>query len=126
MTNMGATGRRDLSVCICPACRMTSLPSRREFLATGAAGALASTAIIDSARAQQPAPGPVSGRPLIIKGGCVLTLDRAIGDFEDADVLIERGKIAAVRPNLAIADAEVIDAARMIVAPGFVDTHHHM
>jgi 5-methylthioadenosine/S-adenosylhomocysteine deaminase len=127
MTNMGATGRRELSSCICPACRMTSLPSRREFLATGAAGALAaSTSMIDSARAQQPAPGAVPGRPLLIKGGCVLTLDRAIGDFEEADVLIERGKIAAVRPNLAVADAEVIDAGRMIVAPGFVDTHRHM
>jgi 5-methylthioadenosine/S-adenosylhomocysteine deaminase len=57
---------------------------------------------------------------------CVLSLDRAIGDFERADVLIEHGKIAAVRPDIAAADAEVIDAARMIVAPGFVDTHRHM
>jgi len=127
MTHMGATGWRDLASCICPACRMTPLPSRREFLATGAASALAaSTALIDGARAQQPAPGAASGRPLLIKGGCVLTLDRAIGDFEAADVLIERGKIAAVRPNIAVADAEVIDAGRMIVAPGFVDTHRHM
>jgi hypothetical protein len=29
------------------------------------------------------------GRPLPIKGGCVLTLDRSIGDFEVADVLIQ-------------------------------------
>ena len=56
----------------------------------------------------------------------MLSLDHAIGDFERADVLIEHGKIAAVRPNIAAADAEVIDAARMIVAPGFVDTHRHM
>jgi len=56
----------------------------------------------------------------------VLTLDRVIGNFEQADVLIERGKISAVRPNIAVADAEVIDATRMIVVPGFVDTHRHM
>src|SRR5262245_44486755 len=61
-----------------------------------------------------------------VKGGCVLTLDRAVGDFEQADVLIEGGKISAVRPNISAPNAEVIDAARMIVAPGFVDTHRHM
>src|SRR6185369_4798117 len=42
-----------------------------------------------------------------------------------ADVLIEKGLIAAVRPNIS-ADAQVIDAANMIVMPGFVDTHRHM
>src|SRR5262249_26382049 len=66
------------------------------------------------------------GRAILIKGGCVLTLDRAVGDFEQADVLVEGGKISAVRPNINAPNAEVIDAARMIVAPGFVDTHRHM
>ena len=73
------------------------------------------------------APGaPAPGRAILIKGGCVLTLDRAAGDFEQADVLIEGGRISAVRPNIAAPNAEVIDAARMIVMPGFVDTHRHM
>ena len=45
-------------------------------------------------RAQQP------GRPLLIKGGCVLTLDRSIGDFEVADVLIQGKAISAVQPNI--------------------------
>ena len=53
---------------------------------------------------------PAAGRPILIKGGCVLSLDRAVGDFEQADVLIEGSKIAAVRPNISAPNAEVIDA----------------
>ena len=56
----------------------------------------------------------------------MLTLDRAVGDFEQADVLVEGGKISAVRPNISAPNAEVIEAARMIVMPGMVDTHRHM
>jgi len=78
------------------------------------------------ASAQQPAGAPAAGRPILVKGGCVLTLDRAVGDFEQADVLIEGGKISAVRPNISAPNAEVIDASRMIVMPGLVDTHRHM
>ena len=65
-----------------------------------------------------------SGRTLL-KGGCVLSLDPKVGDFDTADVLIEGAKIAAVQPNIT-ATAQVIDAANMIVMPGFVDTHRHM
>jgi cytosine/adenosine deaminase-related metal-dependent hydrolase len=65
-----------------------------------------------------------SNNRILIKGGTVLTLDRKLGDFERADVLIEGKKIAAVQPNLK-AEAQVIDAANMIVMPGFIDTHHH-
>jgi cytosine/adenosine deaminase-related metal-dependent hydrolase len=57
----------------------------------------------------------------------VLSLDRQVGDFARADVLIEDGKIREVRPNIAIsADAAaVVDAANRIVLPGFIDSHHH-
>jgi cytosine/adenosine deaminase-related metal-dependent hydrolase len=66
-------------------------------------------------------------RRILIKGGVVLTLDRRIGDFAQADVLIEDGKIREVRPNLAVAAdaAAVIDASNRIVIPGFIDTHSH-
>src|SRR5258708_2670309 len=40
--------------------------------------------------------------PILLKGGVVLTLDRQVGDFVQADVLIEDGKISAVRPNIAV------------------------
>lgn len=63
---------------------------------------------------------------ILIKGGTVLTLDRQIGDFATADVLIEGEVIREIRPNLAVDEAEVIDARGMIVMPGFVDTHRHI
>jgi 5-methylthioadenosine/S-adenosylhomocysteine deaminase len=62
----------------------------------------------------------------VLQNGCVITLDKGLGDFRRADVLIEGSKIAAVGPDLAAGDAEVLDASNMIVMPGFVDTHRHM
>jgi 5-methylthioadenosine/S-adenosylhomocysteine deaminase len=118
------------SSCLCSACNSSPALSRRQFLCTTAATAVvASTAIGTSgeiAQAQQPSGTSASGRAILIKGGCVLTLDRAVGDFEQADVLVEGDKVSAVRPNISAPNAEVIDASRMIVMPGFVDTHRHM
>ena len=62
----------------------------------------------------------------LLKNGCVLTLDPDIGNFRQADVLIEGAKIAAVGLNLSAAEAQVIDASDRIVMPGFVDTHRHI
>ncbi len=61
----------------------------------------------------------------LIKGGIVLTQDPKLGELPNADVLVEDDRIEAVGPNLDAADAEVIDATRDIVIPGFVDTHRH-
>lgn len=62
----------------------------------------------------------------LLRNGCVITLDNTLGNFRRADVLIEGSKIAAIGPDLAAGDAEVIDASNMIVMPGFVDTHRHL
>jgi cytosine/adenosine deaminase-related metal-dependent hydrolase len=62
----------------------------------------------------------------LLKNGIVLTLDKKVGNFHQADVLIEGTKIAAVGPNLNAEGAEMIDASDMIVMPGFVDTHRHI
>ncbi|MDX6571206.1 MAG: 5-methylthioadenosine/S-adenosylhomocysteine deaminase [Gaiellales bacterium] len=61
----------------------------------------------------------------LIKGGTVISVDPAVGDFETGDVLIEDGAIAAVGPGLEAGDAEVIDATDRIVMPGLIDTHRH-
>ncbi|MGB0088509.1 MAG: amidohydrolase family protein [Planifilum fulgidum] len=62
----------------------------------------------------------------LFKGGCVLTLDKSLGDFKKADVLVEKSKIVEVKPSIeGVEDCEVIDASNMIVMPGFVDTHRH-
>jgi dihydroorotase len=62
--------------------------------------------------------------PILIKNGRVI--DPSSRTDHLADVLIVDGRIAAVGPNLSAPAAEVIDAAGMIVAPGFIDMHVHL
>src|SRR5450432_615720 len=62
----------------------------------------------------------------LLKNGAVLTIDKKLGNFPRGDVLIEGTKIAAVGPNLAAADAEIIDASNMVIMPGFIDSHRHV
>jgi cytosine/adenosine deaminase-related metal-dependent hydrolase len=61
----------------------------------------------------------------LIKSGIVVTMDRDQGDLAKGDVLIEDGRIAAVAPAIAADDAEIIDARRRLVMPGFVNAHMH-
>jgi cytosine/adenosine deaminase-related metal-dependent hydrolase len=106
--------------------------SRRDFLETTmaglAAGTLAASGLAGTALADDfdTAKNGQSerGRRILLKGGVVLSLDPAVGDFAEADVLIEGSTIKEVRPNIK-AHAQVIDARGMIVMPGFIDTHHH-
>jgi 5-methylthioadenosine/S-adenosylhomocysteine deaminase len=63
---------------------------------------------------------------ILIKGGTVITVDPAIGDFfPSGDVLVEDGTVAAVASSLEVGDAELIDAADCLVLPGLIDTHRH-
>jgi len=107
-----------------------SATTRRAFLAVGAA--------LAAAAPMQPAPVVAQGSDpdlarllgqnrILLKGGVVLSLDRQVGDFAQADVLVENEKIREVRPNIAVSDesAAVIDAANRIIIPGFIDTHSH-
>lgn len=63
----------------------------------------------------------------LLRGGQIISMDTALGDLR-ADVLIEDDRIVAVDRDLtAAADgAEVIDASRHLVIPGFVDSHRHL
>jgi cytosine/adenosine deaminase-related metal-dependent hydrolase len=108
------------------------LTSRRGFLGgAAAAGAAAGGLSLFAPRpaASQfffpPAGTGIPGRRYVIKGGSVMSMDPAVGDFPKADVLVEGKKILAVGPNINAGGAEVIDATGRIVMPGFIDTHHH-
>jgi len=61
---------------------------------------------------------------ILIKGGRVLDPAHEIDGI--LDVLIEDGKIGRIGKNLQAADAEVIDAADKVVAPGLIDIHVHL
>ncbi len=96
--------------------------------AAGAMGLLASTPAHADRNDDRGAPEHSGrrGRRLLIRGGAVMSMDPAVGDFTVGDVLIEGSKILAVGPNLSAGGASVIDARGRIVMPGFVDTHHHL
>jgi hypothetical protein len=61
----------------------------------------------------------------LLKGGWVVTMAPGAAPFR-GDVLIEDDRIAAVGRLDAVGDAEIVDARRHIVLPGFVDSHRHM
>lgn len=71
-------------------------------------------------------PKPSKRGNYLLKGGAVVSVDDAIGTQASCDVHIKDGVIVAVGKGLRAPGAEVIDASRMIVMPGFVETHYHM
>ena len=117
--------------------------SRRALFKAGAAAAMtAAVPLLSKAQAPQRAPASEDagtldaewrrtvppGARILLKGGVVISMDPAVGDFATGDVLIEGKKIAGVAASgqlKAPAQALVIDASNTIVIPGFVDAHRH-
>ncbi len=62
----------------------------------------------------------------LIRNGWVISMDPAIGEIPDCDVLIEDGRIAAVGPGLSPDDAEIIEARGRLVLPGLINAHIHL
>jgi cytosine/adenosine deaminase-related metal-dependent hydrolase len=62
---------------------------------------------------------------MLIKSGTIVAMDARVGDIGRGDVLIENDRIAEIAPRIDAGEAEVIDATRMIVMPGFVNAHIH-
>ncbi|MGI5133078.1 amidohydrolase family protein [Pseudonocardia sp. CA-107938] len=68
-----------------------------------------------------------SGRPVVLRGGLVLTMDDAHTVLPDADVLVVGDRIEEVGASLAVPEGtEEIDARGGVVMPGMIDTHRHM
>ncbi len=109
--------------------------SRRNFLKGAAAAGVAAAGL--NLFASRPAAAQFAnagdapqdtGKPnrrYVIRGGSVMSMDPKVGDFPEADVLVQGKTILAVGPNLAAGTADVIEAHGRIVMPGFIDTHHH-
>ncbi len=67
---------------------------------------------------------PLPSGTTLITGATVLT---GTGErIDDADVLIENGRITAVGASLAANGADVVDAAGKWVTPGVIDVHSHL
>jgi imidazolonepropionase-like amidohydrolase len=60
----------------------------------------------------------------LIKNATILTVTN--GKLENADILLQNGKIAAIGKNLtAPSGAEVIDGTGKFITPGIIDPHSH-
>lgn len=63
---------------------------------------------------------------VVYRGAHLLTQDPALGEFV-GDLLIVDDRIASVGTHIDTpANALVVDAAGLVIVPGFVDTHRHM
>jgi len=73
--------------------------------------------------------GGAKGKPLLLKGGFVLTMD-AQGTSGYLDVLVEGGKITGItragQGGMRADDVEVIDCTGCVLLPSFVQTHVHL
>jgi dihydroorotase len=88
--------------------------TRRRFLAGAGVAALARVSPVRAVRYD-----------LLVKGGRVI--DPAQHIDRVADVAIQGGRVRAIRPDIAAADAaDVIDAGGKLVTPGLIDLHVHV
>jgi 5-methylthioadenosine/S-adenosylhomocysteine deaminase len=62
---------------------------------------------------------------IVVRGGRVLVGDPGDGRFEELDVVVEDGRIAALVAAAEVPGARGVDARGGLVLPGFVDTHRH-
>jgi cytosine/adenosine deaminase-related metal-dependent hydrolase len=73
------------------------------------------------------APARMTGRPVVLRGGTVLTMDDGHTVLPGADVLVADHRIAAVGRALDVPEGtQEVDASGGIVMPGMIDTHRHM
>lgn len=96
---------------------------RRHFLRTTIAlPALAAAGCASTGMA----PGGAAPRAdrVLYKNGLLVTMNPPATYFR-GDMLVEKGRIAAIGPSVAAGDAEVVDASQHILMPGFIETHRH-
>lgn len=60
---------------------------------------------------------------LLLKNGEVHTPDKTI---KNCDILIDKGKIKKINPDIDAKGAKIIDVSGKVVTPGFIDAHCHV
>lgn len=67
---------------------------------------------------------PLASEPTILQGATVLT---GTGErIDNADVVMQDGKITAVGSGLDAGDMTIVDASGMWITPGVIDVHSHL
>lgn len=61
----------------------------------------------------------------LIKSTCVLSMDPAVGDFAEADILVDGDTIVAIGPDLQTRADDTVDGRGRIAMPGMVNAHIH-
>jgi 5-methylthioadenosine/S-adenosylhomocysteine deaminase len=113
---------------VAPRSRRTILKSSIGFALGAFVPALAArSAIAQASRIPSDLSRLAASSRILIANAVVISMDEQIGDFANADILIEDGKIREIRPDIAVDPqaTAVVDGRDRIVIPGFVDTHHH-
>jgi len=116
---------------------LSELTGRRRFvksIAGASAAFLAGASAFGASRQDQTpsgaparrAPGLPARGEYLVRNGHILTMDAGLADVPGGDVHVRNGEILAVGKNLKAPGATVIEASRMIVLPGLIDTHWHM
>ncbi len=65
-------------------------------------------------------------KTLLQNARCIVTCDDQDTILRGADLLMEDGVIAAIGHLGAVEADEVVDASKLIVYPGLINTHHHL
>src|SRR5215469_3434729 len=95
-------------------------------MATAVATARAATAQSPGSSAAEAGLAPLNPDPnrrILLKGGTIISMDPAVGDFVQGDILIQGKKITSVGTNVKVSGPapRVIDASNTILIPGFID-----
>lgn len=61
---------------------------------------------------------------LLVRGALILDHESGVGDI--LDMLISGGRVSRIAPRIDAADAEILNAAGLVCAPGLVDLHVHL
>jgi cytosine/adenosine deaminase-related metal-dependent hydrolase len=67
----------------------------------------------------------MSADRILLRGATLVTMDERLGVLEEADLLVEAGRIAAIAPRIEAGDAQCVELAGRIVIPGLVNAHLH-
>ncbi|NJL28077.1 MAG: amidohydrolase family protein, partial [Thermoanaerobaculia bacterium] len=66
-------------------------------------------------------------RPILLHGATVLTMDGSGSVIEDAEILVDSGRVAALgRAITVVPGTRLIDVQGCIILPGLIQTHVHL